>query len=140
MGPGIIYALGTCTRAFASVLIEAGQQAPSFSSAWTIAGAVIAGAGIPSAVVGIMVGRINKRIADRDAEREKKDQARIQSEIMTRKLIMASISLGEATAEAVQRIPDAHCNGDMHAALEFAKTAKEEYRDFEHRITAETLN
>mgnify|MGYP000727273512 CR=1 FL=1 len=27
-----------------------------------------------------------------------------------------SLALGEATAKAVQRIPDAKCNGDMHAA------------------------
>lgn len=29
----------------------------------------------------------------------------------------AVIALGEAAAEAVQRIPDARCSGDMRAAL-----------------------
>ena len=67
--------------------------------AWAIVGAVLAAAGIPSAVVGIMVGRINRRIQKQDEERERKDRARVESDIMTRKLLMASISLGEATAE-----------------------------------------
>ena len=42
----------------------------------------------------------------------------------------AAIALGEATARAVQRIPDAHCNGDMHAALEYATRVKHEQKDF----------
>ena len=36
----------------------------------------------------------------------------------------------EATAKAVQRIPDAHCNGDMHAALDYAAEVKHKQRDF----------
>ena len=46
------------------------------------------------------------------------------------KSIGAALSLGEATAEAVARIPDAHCNGDMHAALEYARQIKHEQKDF----------
>ena len=42
----------------------------------------------------------------------------------------ASLALGEATARAVQRIPDAHCNGDMHAALDYAQKVKHEQKDF----------
>ena len=42
----------------------------------------------------------------------------------------AAIALGEATAQAVQRIPDAHCNGDMHAALEYARKVKHEHKEF----------
>ena len=38
--------------------------------------------------------------------------------------------MGEATAEAVQRIPDAHCNGDMHAALKYTRKIKHEQNDF----------
>lgn len=94
---------------------------------WTI----ILAAGIPSAVVGILIGRLNRRIAKSDAAREAKEEARLKHEVMIIRLIMASIALSEATAEAVQRIPDAHCNGDMTAALEQAKKIKAEYRDFE---------
>ena len=42
----------------------------------------------------------------------------------------AAIALGEATARAVQRIPDAHCNGDMHAALDYAEKIKHKHKDF----------
>ena len=44
--------------------------------------------------------------------------------------IMASNSLSEATARAVQRIPDAHCNGDMEAALEEEEKVKKEIQLF----------
>ena len=44
--------------------------------------------------------------------------------------INASLALGEATAKAVQRIPDAKCNGDMHAALDYAQKVKHEQKDF----------
>lgn len=38
--------------------------------------------------------------------------------------------LAEATAKAVQRIPEAHCNGDMTKALEDAHKLQEEERKF----------
>lgn len=38
--------------------------------------------------------------------------------------------LAEATARAVQRIPDAHCNGDMTAALAEAERIQKEEKDF----------
>ena len=45
--------------------------------------------------------------------------------------VNAAIALGEATARAVQRIPDAHCNGDMHAALDYAaKNQNTRRKDF----------
>ena len=40
------------------------------------------------------------------------------------------VNIGEATARAVQRIPDAHCNGDMHAALDYAAKIKHVQKDF----------
>ena len=42
----------------------------------------------------------------------------------------AAIALAEATAKAVQRIPDAKCNGDMHAALDYAAKIKHAQKDF----------
>ena len=38
--------------------------------------------------------------------------------------------LAEATAKAVQRIPDAKCNGDMKAALELAAKIQKEEQQF----------
>ena len=43
---------------------------------------------------------------------------------------MQGVALGEATAKAVQRIPDAHCNGDMKGALEYATTVKHRQKEF----------
>lgn len=93
-----------------------------------------------TAIVGILVSRLNRRIEESDKEKERKDQARMEHHALLMQLTMGSLSLGIATAEAVQRIPDAECNGDMHEALNFAKDAKKEYRDFQQRQTAERLN
>ena len=38
--------------------------------------------------------------------------------------------LGEATARAVQRIPDANCNGDMHQALDYVANVQRKQKDF----------
>lgn len=106
---------------------------------WTIAWTALCAAGIPTAIVGVLIGLLNKKIDKRDKLREERERARIKNETMIIKLTMASLSLGEATAEAVQRLPDAHCNGDMTAALEFARDTKAAYRDFEHEQTAKTV-
>lgn len=88
---------------------------------WFIA--VIAAAGIPTAITGLLFRQLEKRM-------DEKDRAREQHEYLIIKSINASMALGEATAEAVQRIPDANCNGDMHAALEYARSVKHEQKDF----------
>lgn len=85
--------------------------------------AVLAAASIPSAIFGAYVRRVEKRINE-------KDKAREEHEFLIVKSINASMALGEATAEAVQRIPDAHCNGDMHTALAYAREVKHEQKDF----------
>ena len=59
-------------------------------------------------------------------------QQKMQEQLML-KLIegsWAAIALGEATAKAMQRIPDAHCNGDMHAALDYAAEVKHKQKEF----------
>ena len=107
---------------------------------WSMVWAVLAAAGIPSAIVGFLIARLNKKMDRRELANEEREQDRIKSQTMTIKLIMAALSLGEATAEAVQRIPDAHCNGDMESALNYAKQMKAEYRDFEHEQTVKAVN
>ena len=52
---------------------------------------------------------------------------------------VAPEALGEATARAVQRIPDAHCNGDMHAALQYATDIKHRQKDFLDRQGIDAL-
>lgn len=94
-----------------------------------------------SALVGFFFWLIQRNINQRDAEEQRRrtarqqeldqrEQVRYQHELYMMKSIDAAIALGEATARAVQRIPDAHCNGDMRAALNYAQKVKHDRKDF----------
>ena len=86
-----------------------------------------------AAVVGALIEAIAPRDRRDKKEREKAaEQQKMQEQLML-KLIegsWAAIALGEATAKAMQRIPDAHCNGDMHAALDYAAEVKHKQKEF----------
>ena len=93
--------------------------------------------GVPSAITGFCFWLLEKREEQdkeerrkRQKEQDEREQAREKSELCIINCINASLALGEATAKAVQRIPDAKCNGDMHAALEYAQKVKHEQKDF----------
>ena len=75
----------------------------------------------------------------RERELEEKERAKEANELLLIKLAGASLSLGEATAEAVQRIPDAHCNGDMHKALAYAREVKHEHKDMLYETAVKNL-
>ena len=107
--------------------------------------AFILALGIPSALTGFLVWNFERKIAKREAKREKeqeerhkkeaeREKAREELQILTIQGVSAAIALGEATAKAVQRIPDAHCNGDMHAALNYAINIKHKQKDFLTRM------
>lgn len=107
--------------------------------------AFILALGIPSALTGFLVWNFERKIAKREAKREKaqeerhkkeaeREKAREELQILTIQGVSAAIALGEATAKAVQRIPDAHCNGDMHDALNYAIKIKHEQKDFLTRM------
>lgn len=68
--------------------------------------------------------------AENTKAEEQRERAREELMILVIRSNGASIALGEATARAVQRIPDAHCNGDMHAALENAAQVKQAQQTF----------
>lgn len=104
-------------------------------------GALVALPGIPTAVTGfcfwLLEHRIQKRERQKEAEEAKRqkeaaarERAREDLQIITIQGTSAAIALGEATARAVQRIPDAHCNGDMRAALDYAANIKHAQKDF----------
>lgn len=97
--------------------------------------------GLPSALTGLFFWLLERRITKIDRNRARAEEAREQKakaaeearEQMSLCLLegtTAAIALGEATARAVQRIPDAHCNGDMHEALNYAADVKHRQRDF----------
>lgn len=114
------------------------QPVPMLESAWWL---ILAALGIPAAVTGFFIRRLEKTLDQRDrqreaeqAERERKAEERERNreklDVVLLQSTTAAIALGEATAKAVQRIPDAHCNGDMHAALDYAARVKHEQKDF----------
>lgn len=96
---------------------------------------------IPSAITGfcfwLLERKISKREEEEKAERtarqrslDAREAAREKHILYLVKSVSAAITLGEATAKAVQRIPDAKCNGDMHDALDYAQQVKNEQKDF----------
>ena len=96
---------------------------------------------VPSAVTGLCFWLVQQKILKQAKEKEEKEKRhreeieakeklREKQELFLVQGINAAITLGEATARAVQRIPDAHCNGDMHAALDYAQKVKHEQKDF----------
>lgn len=92
--------------------------------------AFVAAMGIPSAITAFCFWLLQRRITKRESAQDEREKAREKNEALIIKGVGAAIALGEATAEAVQRIPDAHCNGDMHAALEYARKVKHEHKEF----------
>jgi hypothetical protein len=86
--------------------------------------------GIPTTIMGLLVWWLKRYI-------DKRDQAAMERERDIEKLMLMIIQtsrannvLAEATARAVQRIPDAHCNGDMTSALERASKIQKEEQEF----------
>lgn len=97
--------------------------------------------GIPTAITGLLVWWLKRHIEKKDKEAEKREIARqaLAEErdknyekimLMIMQTGRASYVLAEATARAVQRIPDAHCNGDMTSALEKAQKMQKEEQNF----------
>lgn len=111
---------------------------------------IVVAASIPSAFTGfcfwLIEQNLKKRADNGKEEREERqkqlderEQIREKNELCIINSVNAAIALGEAIARAVQRIPDAHCNGDMHAALDYAQKVKHEQRTSE-RASTETYH
>ena len=96
--------------------------------------AVLIQAGLPAAVLGLGIWFLEHRLGQLLDKRQKlqdeRDLKRMKYELCQLNMTVASMALAEATARAVERIPDAHCNGDMHQALEYAEKVKNEQREF----------
>lgn len=92
--------------------------------------AFIAAAGIPSIVMGCLVGWLKRHIDKKEARREEKEQ---DTETLMRMIMQetrATNVLATATAKAIQRIPDARCNGDMTEALKKAEEIQTKEKEF----------
>ena len=95
--------------------------------------------GIPTAITAFCFWMVQRRITKRDAAQDVRERAREKNEVLIIKGMGAAIALGEATAEAVQRIPDAHSNGDMHNALAYARQVKHEHKEFMMKQSVQAL-
>lgn len=106
---------------------------------------------IPTAFTGFCFWLLERKIQKRDdkqkIEREQRqkeiderDKQRKEYELCLLNMTMASMALAEATASAVERIPDAHCNGDMHRAKEYAQKVKNDQKDFLKRQAIESMD
>lgn len=91
---------------------------------------LIIAAGIPSAVMGLLVWWLKRYIDKQEAKRLEREKNTEEFMLFIMKNSRATNILAEATAKAVQRIPDAHCNGDMKAALEEAAKIQKLEKDF----------
>lgn len=90
---------------------------------------VLSAAGIPSLISGLMLWEMKRKIEKTEKKREQHQQRQEALQTIILESVNGSIRLGEATARAVQRIPDAHCNGDMHQALDdIAETKRRQQR------------
>ena len=96
--------------------------------------------GLPGATIGLFLRRLEKKLDQAEEKRLEKERIRQQYEELLLELTLAGVSLSEATASAVQRIPEAKCNGDMTSALNWSKEIKLKYHQFAREQTAKAVN
>lgn len=85
---------------------------------------------IPSAVTGVIIWLWQRRLDKKEAAKEAKEGRRERMELFHLQELMAVSAVARATAKAVQRIPEAHCNGDMTEALDYEKSVRHKQKDF----------
>lgn len=103
--------------------------------------AVLAEASVLSSLFGLFIWNWQRKITRRDKARdeaeaarakaqEEKEKAREELDLNMVRSFSGLFAVVEAIAEGVQRIPDAHCNGEMTKALEYSKKVKHDLRGF----------
>ena len=88
--------------------------------------AIIVAASIPSALTGFFFWLIEQSIQKR-ADKEKAEREERQKEVDAREQIREKNELCIINCVNASL---AHCNGDMHAALDYAQKVKHEQKDF----------
>lgn len=86
--------------------------------------------GVPSAITGVLVWWLKRSIDSKEEKREEREKNTETLMLLIMQTSRATNVLAEATAKAVQRIPDAHCNGDMTEALKKAAQIQKEEQQF----------
>lgn len=91
---------------------------------------LIAVFGIPAAITGFGIWWIKRKIEKNEAK-NKEHEANLESLVLMMMSSTRANTVGiTAIAKAVQRIPDAHCNGDMTAALEQMESIQKKEQQF----------
>ena len=86
--------------------------------------------GIPSAITGLGVWWVKRRV-EVNEKKNQEQQSNLESLVLMIVQSSKANQIGiQAIAKAVQRIPDAHCNGDMTAALEEMEKIQEKEKQF----------
>lgn len=86
--------------------------------------------GIPSTITGFGIWLLKRKIEKNEKQRTEKENNLQDLVLMMLQTTRANAVGITAVAKAIQRIPDAHCNGDMTKALEYMKTIQEKEKDF----------
>ena len=86
--------------------------------------------GIPTAITGLAVWWFKRRVEASDKKHAEHEQNLESLVLMMMQSTRANTVGIQAIAQAVQRIPDAHCNGDMTAALEEMKQIQNKEKQF----------
>lgn len=86
--------------------------------------------GVPSAITGFGIWLIKRKLEKNERQYSEKESNLQDLVLMMLQTTRANAVGITAVAKAIQRIPDAHCNGDMTKALEYMKTIQEKEKDF----------
>ncbi len=88
---------------------------------------IIACMSIPSAFTGFWIWMLKRHIDKAEKKRAEREAARVKNEVLIVQAVGASFALGEASAEAIQT---GKHNGELSAALKYAKEIKHKQKDF----------
>jgi hypothetical protein len=86
--------------------------------------------GIPSAITGLGIWWLKRKIEQNEAKAKEHEQNLEALVLMMMNSTRANTVGITAIARAVQRIPDAQCNGDMTAALEEMEVIQQKEKQF----------
>lgn len=95
--------------------------------------------GVPTAITGFAFWLLKKRIEKTEKKQDKREED-LASLIMNIMESNKANTVGiKAIAKAVQRIPDAKCNGDMTAALNEMERISKKQEDFLANVSIKSI-
>lgn len=112
------------------IIAKGGEMRMLTVQLWELVVTFIAAMGIPSAVMGVIVWKLERRLTRQEKSVQERENAREELLLLVVQSTGAAVALGEATAKAVQSIPSACCNDDMNAALSYANEVQSKQKTF----------